>query len=396
MTHYALLPTVFGVEAACKAELLDLGYKPAAIEVSDGQLKLKLGENWQSELFRLNLSLRTAERVRLEILSAEITEFEDYYETLKAFNFEDWILPGQRIKIKGSSRKSKLFAVSSLQSLGKKAIVDRLLAKRHKGSSYLEERADASEIDFYFSFIRDKLSLSIDTTGPALHKRGYRPLNHLAPLRETLAAAILYYAHYENSLRFEEALYDPFCGSGTFLIEAAMIAKQMAPGLRRQFSMEALAFAKKSEFAKLRQELEAKISRDYKLRIYGSEISQKVLEVAAENIRRAGLAEAGIELKQIDFRQLKSNSLHRWPGGRGLIVANLPYGERLGEEAEARDLTKMLLDLALAEKGERAWQLAFLQLPKIMPRNLPRADRQRKLYNGSMAVQLYQYYRHCR
>ncbi len=390
---YALLPCLFGIEAALKEEVLQLGYAKDAIETFDGEIRVSLGSDYVSELFRLNLELRCAERVRLEIARIPgVVDFDSFFNLTANLPWEIFVPRGAQIRVDGSSRKSKLFGVPSLQSLAKKAIINRLLEAWQIKDGRISEDRRRGEIRIHFSFVSDSLSLSIDSSGEGLHKRGYRPLTHEAPLRETVAAAILYYTHFQNILRFHETLYDPCCGSGTFLIEAALIMAKIAPGLKRSFALETLPIAEPARFASLREEARARIQRDPSAKLAASDISTRAIQDAIANAERAGVAEL-IDFKQCDLTQLGETSLRRWPGGPGLILTNLPYGERLGDQESARKLTETLLDLSFKSTGA-SWQLAFLQLDEAMPDDAPRADKKRKVYNGQMAVTLHQYFKH--
>ncbi|MDO5733990.1 MAG: hypothetical protein Q4P08_02505 [Eubacteriales bacterium] len=394
MSYYALLPCLFGIEAALKNELLDLGYSKSDLSVDDGLVKVKLGSDWVSELFKLNLELRTAERVRLELFTAEVSDFDAYFELVKSFNWQDWIRPGEAFTINGSSRKSKLFGVPALQSLAKKAIVESLL-KAWNLKGQLAEDKKIGEVRINFAFNQDQLSFSLDTSGEGLHKRGYRPLNHSAPLRETVAAAILYYAHYKNVIRFNEKLYDPFCGSGTFLVEAASILSNKAPGLDRSFAMERANFAQPVKFARLRTQAK-RLWQPELIKpglINGSDLYASILQDAEQNLSRAGF-KSMVDLRQRDFLQLTAKGLDSWPQGPGLLVANPPYGERLGEVETALELTEKLLAVGLDSKLNEPWQLAFIQAAEGAEEICKAADRKRKLYNGSIQVKLYQYFKH--
>lgn len=393
----ALLPCLFGLEAALKAEVEAMGFTKDRITGRTGQVDVDLSpENWREELYRLNLWTRIAERVRLELFTGEAHDFDQFFDTIEAFPWEDWIEPKAAFRVNGSSLKSKLYGIPSLQGLAKKAIVNRLMRARKVQGTYLEEDPEVFQHEVYFALDRNKLSVSLDTSGEGLHKRGYRPLTHLAPLRETTASGILFYSFYERYGREGEKLYDPFCGSGTFLIEGAELLSDKAPGLDRTFSLEGAHYFDPKIAKRLKEEAAARYKPEQIAdgQICGSDIQGKVLQEAEKNIRRAGFSDK-IQLRQRDVTQLTPKGLLDWPGAPALILANPPYGERLATENEALDLTLHLVDLVLEEgKLREDFRLSFLQKDRRVEDKRRPADKRRKLYNGSLPVTLFQYFRH--
>lgn len=393
----ALLPCLFGLEAALKAEIEAMGFPADRITGRNGQVEVDLSDNnWREELYRLNLWSRIAERVRLELFTGEAHDFDQFFDTIEAFAWEDWIEPKAAFDVNGSSLKSKLYGIPSLQGLAKKAIVNRLMRVRKVKGDYLEEDPEVFQHEVYFALNRNQLSVSLDTSGEGLHKRGYRPLTHLAPLRETTASGILFYSFYERYGSEGEKLYDPFCGSGTFLIEGAMLLADKAPGLDRTFSLDGAHYFDPAIARELKAEAAARFKPENIApgQICGSDVQGKVLQEAGKNIRRAGF-EKSIELRQRDITQLTPKGLLEWPGAPALILANPPYGERLMTENQALGLTLDLVDLVFEDGQLRDdFRLSFLQKDRRVETKRRPADKRRKLYNGSLPVTLFQYFRH--
>lgn len=392
------MTTLFGIEAVTAAELAELGYDRDRITVSDGQVVLDAGESLAdcvAAVARLNIHLATAERVLLQLASFPAVTFEALFDATRALPWEDTIPCGYAFHINGYSRKSRLFGVPACQSLIKKAIVDRLLEAWHlPPGSQLPEDSAKGLIRIQFAIVADHVTLMGDTTGDGLHKRGYRPLQHEAPIRETLAAAILRLARYRPG--GPEALLDPMCGSGTFLIEAALLAARQAPGLNRPFAGEQWPLIGKEAFDHVRRDARAAIAAEpEKPCIFGSDLSEQAVTVTRNNARRAGVL-AWIRVRQADVQEIKVSGLPKLTGfERHLVVCNPPYGERLLDPAQAEQLYRTLSKTFLEHGKPRPGIRFFVITPFERFESLAGApaDKRRKLYNGMIKCTLYQYFR---
>lgn len=394
-----MMTTLFGIEAVTAGELAGLGLNQDQITVSDGQVALDVGDSFAAVaalVARLNICLATAERVLLQMAEFPAITFEALFDAVRALPWEDWLPAGYAFHVNGYSRKSRLFGVPACQSLIKKAIVDRLLFAWHmQPGSQLPEDRSKGLIRIQFAIVSDEVSLMIDTSGDGLHKRGYRPLQHEAPIKETLAAAIIRLARFRPF--GDEALYDPMCGSGTFPIEAAMLAARIAPGLNRPFAAEQWPLIGQSAFDRVREEVRADIDPDPPEQpfIFGSDLSDTAVATANMNAQRAGVA-ALVRFRQADVLDLKASSLHKMTGyERHLVICNPPYGERLLDPRQAeqlyRGLSKAFLEQGKARPGIRF----FVITPYDQFESLAggAADKRRKLYNGMIKCTLYQYFK---
>lgn len=426
------MPTLLGLESACKEELFELGFSEDRVKAHDGLVSLYVPRTELAETVALlNLSLRTAERVLISLVNFTCTDFTTLFNTLEDFNFEAYLDAGYFLEVVGYSHDSKLHSVPALQGLIKKAIIKRLANYSLKREEWYvdgiwQENRNIGINRLKFGLNKDEFSLDLDTSGFPLYKRGYRPLNHPAPIRETLAAAILYYAHFtQNCLEHGELLFDPVCGSGTFLIEAALLMTNTAPGIERVFSAESMQIVGKEVFTKLRAELKAK-SLVYnpalkaellavKDRLFGADIEPKAILQAKQNATRAHVADlinfacanlhSYAKIANLPFPELDQAE-------RVLILANPPYGERLGTEKEVKALHLAFRNLCFVQ-GKQAKLLEkekkFKSTSKLKPKyrfslitSHPalekelgvKADKRRKLYNGMLACTLYQYFRH--
>ena len=394
-----IMTTLFGIEAITARELYDLGYEKQQVTVYDGQVVLDVGSDQQhiaTAVARCNMFLTTAERVLLQVSQFFASDFDALFERTYQQPWEDWLTRGAEIRVKGYSRKSALFGIPACQSLIKKAIVRRLLEKYKMGSeARLEENPAIGSVSLQFGIVSNQVHLMIDTSGDGLHKRGYRPLMHEAPIKETLAAAMLKLVRFRPG--FDEALVDPCCGSGTFLIEAAMLAAGMAPGLNRPFAGEQWPFIGSGAFDRARDEAFEMIIQDTnpQIQIFGSDLSPQAVEVSRSNARRAGVSKL-ISLKEADLTNWTTEKLREWTGfERMLILCNPPYGERLMDQQQADIILKSLVALGL-EKGKPK---PGCRLSVITPETRfermagGEADKRRKLYNGMIKCTFYQYFR---
>ena len=358
---------LFGLEKLLGAEIEALGYK--RLDTMDGRISF---EGDDKAIARANINLRFAERVFILVEKFPASSFTELFDNTKSLPWEEYIGKNDAFPVKGHAIKSTLFSLPDCQSIVKKAIVSRLSEKY--GIKWFNEDGIKFQIEFFI--FKDIAHLMIDTSGVALHKRGYRPASGAAPLRETLAAAIAA----TSRPREDVLLWDPFCGSGTIAIEAAMMMNNRAPGLGREFAAE--AFTDKSIWLEARSEAEDKIIKS-DFEAWGSDIDTNVLEIARENARRAKVSDS-IRFFSADARELVR------PDRRGTIVCNPPYGERLMELSEVEKLYK---EIGKVFRATAPWQVYVLTSHEGFERLYgKRADKIRKLYNGMIPCNLYQYF----
>ncbi len=362
---------LFGLEKLLGEEIDALGCR--RVETMDGRITF---EGNLSQLVAANLRLRFAERVYISLGKFEATTFDALYEGTKALPWEAWIGSTDAFPVKGHAIRSTLFSVPDCQSIVKKAIVDRLSSVY--GQRWFTEEDVCYQIEFFL--FKDVATLMIDTSGIPLHKRGYRPASGEAPLRETLAAAVAAIARPRDDV----LLWDPFCGSGTIVIEAAMQMTGRAPGLLRGFAAESFAQIDKSIWQEERDRARSEIRTDSIFEAYGSDIDPKVLEIAKENARRAGV-DGHIRFFEQNAKDIRKEDR------RGTIVCNPPYGERLMTPEAVRTLYR---DMGRAFSALSPWQIYILTSSEELERLYGRrADKIRKLYNGMIPCRLYQYFK---
>ena len=362
------VPCLLGLEGPIADELKRM--KLSDVRSENGRVYFK-GD--AGAIAKANINLRVGERVLVELGRFEARSFDELFEKTKALPWEMLIPRDAAFPVKGYSLNSKLFSVSDCQKIIKKAVVERL--KSVYGIQWFDETAETYQIQF--SIMKDVASLCIDTSGAGLHKRGYRPAHNAAPLKETMAAAMVTLSHY----RGREDFCDPFCGSGTLPIEAALIAKNRAPGLKRAFAAEQWSLFEKSIWKDAREEAPAKeYNGDY--RIFGSDLSPEAVEISRKNAERAGVGDL-IEFKQADATEFSRKT------ERGVIVSNPPCGERLMEKTEAE---KLYTNFGRAFFAAQNWKLYLLSSHTEFERTFGKsADKKRKLYNGMIKCDLYMY-----
>ncbi len=370
MEHLELaIPTLFGLEGLCADELRRLGLSDVRAE--NGRV---LCAARPADIPRANLNLRTGERVLLLLGSFPAGDFDALFEGVRALPWEDFLPRDAAFPVKGHCLNSALHAVPACQSIVKKAVAARLGAKY--GLEQLPETGSLYQIQF--AIMKDTASLYLDTTGAGLHKRGYRAVGVVAPLRETLAAAMVMLSKY----RGRDPFCDPFCGSGTIAIEAALIAKNRAPGLDRSFSAQKWGFVPASAWMEAADEaMDKEFDGDYD--IWGGDIDPKAVAIARSNAEKAGVEDL------VRFEVADALTFHR-EAPYGKIVTNPPYGERIMEKKEAEDLYRGF------GKAFRAlpdgWTLSLLSSHTEFERTFGRnADRKRKLYNGMLKCDLFLY-----
>ena len=371
MTYTLVATCLFGLEHLLGEEIDALGFD--RIDTIDGRVRFRTDE---SGIARANIALRYAERVYISLGNFHAETFDELFEGCRALPWEAWIGKNDAFPVKGHAIKSKLFSVPDCQSIIKKAIVERL--STHYGVRWFSETEAKYQVEFFL--FKDVVAMMIDTSGVPLHKRGYRPASGAAPLRETLAAALALTSRPREDVLF----WDPTCGSGTIAIEAALILANKAPGLGRSFAAEAFGQIPDVIWKDAREAAEAAIKRDASFEVYASDIDEDILDVAYENALRAGVEEY-INIFAADVRKIQKEDR------RGTVVCNPPYGERLMTPREAEELYR---DMGRAFAALSPWQIYVItshpQFERLYGR---RADKVRKLYNGMIPCQLYQYFK---
>ena len=372
MKNFELIaPCHFGLESVLKREIYDMGYE--IIQVEDGRITF---EGDAEAICRGNIFLRTTERVLLKVGRFHATTFEELFQGIKALPWEDYIPADGKIWVtKASSIKSKLFSPSDIQSIVKKAMVERM--KQEYDMDWFPE--DGASYPVRVFLMKDEVTVTIDTTGESLHKRGYRTMTSKAPLKETLAAALILLTPWKA----DRILVDPFCGSGTFPIEAAMIAANIAPGIKRHFLAETWDnLIPKELWQDCFMEAEEMVNTDITVDIQGYDIDGDVIKAARENAKRAGVKEL------IHFQQRPVKELHH-PKKYGFVITNPPYGERL-EEKEA--LPALYKEIGTAYQNLDAWSLYMITSYEDAEKYIGRkADKNRKIYNGMLKTYFYQF-----
>ena len=361
---------LFGLEKLLGEEIDSLGLK--RIETIDGRVTF---EGELSDIPRANIFLRTAERVYIKVGSFQAKSFEELFDGTRSLRWEKYISRNDAFPVKGHCIKSALFSVRDCQSIVKKAVSKRL--GELYGLTWFEETAVKYQIEFFI--FKDIATLMIDTSGTPLHKRGYRPAAGEAPLRETLGAAIAMTTRpRENVL-----LWDPFCGSGTIVIEAAMMMKGIAPGMNRRFAAEEFGIIPREHWKRAREEACDSV-KDTEFEAWGSDIDNEVLDYARANASRAGV-DSVVKFFNADARKIEK------PDRRGTLVCNPPYGERLMNEREVETLYR---DIGKTFSAFTPWQMYILTSDERFERLFgQRADKIRKLYNGMIPCNLYQYFK---
>jgi len=370
-TMELIAPCHFGLEAVLKKEIIDLGYD--IIKVEDGKVTF-LGD--AEAICRANIFCRTAERILLKIGSFKALTFEELFEKTKALPWEEFIPENGKFWVKkATSMKSKLFSSSDIQSIMKKAIVERM--KQSYKKDWFEE--DGNEYPVRVTILKDEVTIGLDTSGDSLHKRGYRLLVGKAPISETLAAALILL----TPLNKDRILVDPFCGSGTFAIEAAMIGANIAPGMKRHFTAQKWEnLIPKSEWEAVLKEAQELVRKDIKMDIQAYDIEENMVKAARENAKRAGV-ENYIHFQKRPVCELSHSKKY------GFIITNPPYGERIE--------TKESIPEIYAQLGKRlkeldSWSAYIITACEETERYIGRrADKNRKIYNGMIKTYFYQF-----
>ncbi|MBP1949604.1 THUMP domain-containing class I SAM-dependent RNA methyltransferase [Virgibacillus litoralis] len=359
-----------GLESIVANEVKQLGYE---VEVENGKVVFQAPV---SAIPRCNLWLRTGDRVKLKVGVFKVSTFDELFESTKALPWEQYIMEDGKFPVSGKSVKSTLFSVPDCQAIVKKAIAERLKLK-YGVASTMPETGSLYKVEV--AIYKDEAILTLDTSGAGLHKRGYRVGQGEAPLKETMAAALLKLTNWKP----EQPLIDPFCGSGTIPIEAALIGQNIAPGFNREFASENWPFVKDQYWEEAFQEAEDKANYDQKLDITGSDIDHKMIKVANDNAKEAGLGDL-ISWKQMQVKDLflrKEN---------GYIVGNPPYGQRIGDQEGA---AKIYQNLGNVMKQHPTWSVYILTAYEAFEKEYgQKATKKRKLFNGFIQTNYYQYF----
>ncbi len=366
-----IAPCHFGMESVLKREITDLGYD--ITEVADGRVTF-FGD--EEALCRANIFLRTAERILIKIGSFHAETFEELFQGTRALPWEEYIPENGKFWVaKAASVKSKLFSPSDIQSIMKKAMVERL--KQKYGMEWFKEDGESFPVRVFL--MKDEVTVGLDSTGESLHKRGYRKLTAKAPIAENLAASLIMLTPWNK----DRILVDPFCGSGTFPIEAAMMAAGMAPGMNRSFTAENWGhIIEKRNWYDTLDEANELVDLSVETDIQGYDIDEKMVSIARENAKLAGVE------KLIHFQRRSVEALSH-PKKYGFVITNPPYGERLQEKQEMPELYRMI--------GERyraldSWSMYLITAYENAERDIGRkADKNRKIYNGMMKTYYYQF-----
>ena len=371
MTIKFSAPCLLGLEGLVAQELRDMD--ASNVEAKNGRVDFEGDENI---LARANICSRYSERILIRLGEFTAVTFEQLFQGVKKLPWEDWIGKNDAFPVKGYTLNSKLFSISDCQAIIKKAIVERLRQKY--GISWFEESGALYQIRF--SIMKDTVTVFIDASGEGLHKRGYRPAANTAPIKETLAAAMADLAR----VRHYHTLYDVTCGSGTILIEGAMKALGIAPGLRRSFISERFENIPSSVWREERERATDSVIRDSDFTAYGSDIDVHSLDIARENARRAGVSQK-IRFSKCDLKDFQRKS------EKGTVICNPPYGERMLDIKAAEDIYRTMGKIFTADRG---WAYYIISPDEDFEKCFGRkADKRRKLYNGMIKCQLYMYYK---
>lgn len=362
--------TTFGLEACVKREVIKLGFDD--VKTSDGKVEFTGDE---SAIPKANLWLRCAGRVHVKIGEFTAVTFDQLFEKTKALPWEEWIPEDGKFTVVGKSVKSTLFSVPDCQAIVKKAVVEKLKLKYN--TDWFDETG--AEYTIQVALLKDLATLTIDTSGSGLHKRGYRADAMIAPLKESLGAAMVELSYWNK----DRILFDPMCGSGTIPIEAALIARNIAPGLNRKFASEEWERIGKDRWKSARMEAYKAIDYDCMPQIYGSDIDPEAIEVAKENAIKAGVDDC------ITF-EVKPCQEITMQGEYGCLVTNPPYGERIGELKEVEQLYKSLGAIMAQNPTWSTYLITSMEYFESLFGK--KADAKRKLFNGRIKTDYYQFY----
>ncbi|MEH7460857.1 class I SAM-dependent RNA methyltransferase [Bacillus thuringiensis] len=359
-----------GIEALVAREVRNLGYE---CQVDNGKVTFEADEK---AICRSNLWLRTADRVKIKVGEFKATTFDELFEKTKALNWGDYIPENGEFPVIGKSIKSTLFSVPDCQSIVKKAVVEKLKST-YRRTTWFEENGPLFRIEV--ALLKDVATLTIDASGVGLHKRGYRVGQGDAPLKETLAASLIMLTNWKADRPF----VDPFCGSGTIPLEAALIGQNIAPGFNRDFASDGWGWVGKENWRIAREEVEDLANYDQQLQIIGSDIDHRMVQVAQDNADEVGLGDL-ITFKQMQVKDFGAKEEY------GYVVTNPPYGERLSEKPLVE---KMYAEMGQAFRPLDTWSLYVLTShPEFEKWYGKDASKKRKLFNGFIRTDYYQYF----
>ncbi len=371
-----LVPVAAGLEQITKRQIFSLGYEKAPAD--NGRIEVE--GDWQ-DVAKLNVFLRSGERVLVVLKRFPASTFDELYEGVYSIPWEEWLTLDSQILMDGKSVQSTLAAVKVAGGVSKKAIISRLADKLRSGRKTFSESGARSIVGV--SIFKDEVTITLDTSGEGLHKRGYRSLAYSAPLKETLASALVDSTFYNPDKDIEKPFADIFCGSGTLPIEAAMKALHIAPGSNRDFDFTKWACAPKGILSLSKEEAKAQEKRNAKPVIFASDISSEAISIAKYHAKRAGVLDV-IRFSVADARSFQAKSSH------GVLLSNPPYGERLGEEKEVRALMR---SVGNAFKALPDWNAYILTaLPDFERYFGKRADKKKKLFNANLVCGFYSYF----
>ncbi len=363
-------PCHFGLEGILAGEMKRLSFKN--VQSENGKVSF---EGDFSDIAKANINLRTAERVLIELASFEAKSFEDLFQGTYAIDWQEFIGKNEAFPVKGWSLNSKLHSVPDCQSIVKKAVCKKL--EKIYGISFFVETGAKHQIQF--SILKDKVCIYLDTSGEGLHKRGYRKNSNAAPIKETLAAGILDIARVKG---YSE-VYDTMCGSGTFLVESYLRATKTAPGLRRGFAIEKWQCFDEKFFKEARGQALSQIDHNVEFKGYGFDIDPEAVSLTLENLRKAE-ADKRFEIKRADIADFKV------PEGKGIIVTNPPYGERLDDIKTAENIYRTMGKVFVPKEDVSYFIISpHEKFEELFGR---KATKKRKLYNGMIKCYLYQYF----
>lgn len=364
-----VVPVLFGLEAFTAKEIRRLGYETVSVE--DGRVTFEGGYR---DAYRANLWLRTGERVLIKAAEFDALTFEELFEKTKAVDWQRFLSINSAFPVRGHSVKSQLASVRDCQAIIKKAIATKM--SQSCGVEWLPE--DGTQYQIQFSILKDKVTLMIDTSGEPLHKRGYRQYSNAAPLRETIAAAMVMMSYW----KFEYPLLDPFCGSGTIPIEGALFKRNIAPGLGREFAMNGFDQMTQSIISEAADEAQS-LEKDVPLEIYASDIDKSCTELTRSNAEKAGVGQF------ITVSNQKAEDIFI-DKPYGTIICNPPYGERMGEKKECE---RLYSNIGKNFKRLDKWSYYILTSNENFEKLFgQRASKKRKIYNGMIKCNIYQYF----
>ncbi len=370
-----LIPVAAGLEQTVKRQLFRLGYEKAP--AFEGRIEVDGG--W-ADIAKLNLFLRSGERVLIKLSEFPAKTFDELFDGVYAIEWENWLETDSKILMDGKSVSSTLGAIKAAGGVAKKAIIRRLSDKKRGARQTFSETGARSIVGV--SIYKDVATITLDTSGDGLHKRGYRSLSYTAPLKETFAAALIDNTFYSPENAEEKPFADLFCGSGTLPIEAAFKALNIAPGLNRRFDFENWKTVDLSVVSRAKEEARDVQTRNRKLHIYGSDINTKAISIAKYHAKQAGVAEY-IRFSVADMRDFKSEQSY------GVLLSNPPYGERL---SDAKSVQALMRDFGKVFRSLPDWSGYILtSLPEFERYFGKKADKRKKLFNANLPCGFYSY-----